>query len=98
MPRTLQPCGTHAAYQRHKRHGEPIDDACREAARTQSAKQAGRNPRIRRHFGPTGCGTRNGYRKHLAANEPACDPCRWANTEADRQLRATGSTIPHTPA
>jgi len=25
------PCGTPAAYRRHKRRGEPIDDACREA-------------------------------------------------------------------
>lgn len=94
MSRQLAPCGTNAAYQRHKRHGETPCPACREAARIQSAKQAGRNPRIRRLFGPTGCGTRNGYRQHLANNEPACDPCRWANTAADRRLRATGSTIP----
>ena len=25
------PCGTTAAYQRHRRYGEPIDDACRQA-------------------------------------------------------------------
>lgn len=25
------PCGTVAAYKRHKRKGEPIDDACRQA-------------------------------------------------------------------
>ena len=25
------PCGTQAAYKRHQRNGEPIDDACREA-------------------------------------------------------------------
>jgi hypothetical protein len=30
-PRTPKPCGTMAAYRRHQRHGEPIDDACREA-------------------------------------------------------------------
>ncbi len=28
-----QPCGTHAAYARHVRKGEPIDDACRTAER-----------------------------------------------------------------
>ena len=28
---TTAPCGTAAAYKRHKRHGEPIDDACRDA-------------------------------------------------------------------
>jgi hypothetical protein len=27
----LQPCGTDAAYQRHVKCGEPIDDACRDA-------------------------------------------------------------------
>lgn len=27
----LRPCGTYAAYQRHVRHREPIDAACRAA-------------------------------------------------------------------
>lgn len=26
-----EPCGTSAAYKRHKRNGEPVDAACREA-------------------------------------------------------------------
>ena len=25
------PCGTDSAYGRHRKHGEPIDDACRKA-------------------------------------------------------------------
>lgn len=29
----LTGCGTHAAYNRHRNHGEPIDAACREAER-----------------------------------------------------------------
>lgn len=29
--RELQPCGTNAAWHRHYLHGEPIDDACRDA-------------------------------------------------------------------
>lgn len=29
--RELPPCGTDAAYQRHRRCGEPVDDACRRA-------------------------------------------------------------------
>jgi len=33
------PCGTTAAYQRHVRRGEPIDDACREASRATSARR-----------------------------------------------------------
>jgi hypothetical protein len=30
-PRQPQPCGTYAAFQRHKRHGEEPCVACREA-------------------------------------------------------------------
>ena len=30
-PAPSAPCGTVSAYKRHKRHGEPIDDACRHA-------------------------------------------------------------------
>lgn len=37
MPRDLDPCGTWGAYQAHKRAGEPVDDACREACRLNSA-------------------------------------------------------------
>lgn len=33
------PCGTSAAYQRHVRRGEPIDDECREASRLDSARR-----------------------------------------------------------
>ena len=29
----LQPCGTLAAYKRHQRRGEPVDEACRLANR-----------------------------------------------------------------
>ncbi|MFF3454290.1 WhiB family transcriptional regulator [Streptomyces sp. NPDC002730] len=41
---------------------------------------------------PAKCGTRGGYQRHLRQNEEPCDPCRFANTEADRRLRSTGST------
>lgn len=39
MPRPLQPCGTHAAYKRHKRRGERPCDACARAAREFSRRQ-----------------------------------------------------------
>ena len=46
MPRPESPCGTHAAYKRHKRRKEPVDEACREAAsehvRAQRAREAER--------------------------------------------------------
>lgn len=35
MARPPAPCGTFSAYKRHKRKGEPVDDACAEAARNQ---------------------------------------------------------------
>jgi hypothetical protein len=37
--RELQPCGTRAAYQRHKRHGEEADEACLQANNAQTPKQ-----------------------------------------------------------
>jgi hypothetical protein len=36
--RTLQPCGTLAAHSRHRRRGEPIDEACRAADRSYSSQ------------------------------------------------------------
>lgn len=35
----LKPCGTDAAYERHKRRGEPVDEACREAHRIAAAEK-----------------------------------------------------------
>lgn len=32
MKRPLAPCGTWAAYRRHLRRYEPVDDTCRKAA------------------------------------------------------------------
>lgn len=37
MARELAPCGTVTAYKRHKRRGEPVDEACRVAARQAEA-------------------------------------------------------------
>lgn len=44
MTRPLAPCGTFTAYKRHKRRGDPVDDACAQAARDQknSRKRAER--------------------------------------------------------
>lgn len=40
MAPPLRPCGTPAAYRRHKRNGEPVDDACAQAARDQKNARA----------------------------------------------------------
>lgn len=39
MAREMQPCGTFAAYQRHKRNKEAPCDACAEAARLQASER-----------------------------------------------------------
>ena len=38
-PRELVPCGEWAAHQRHVRRGEPIDQACKDAAIRHRAEQ-----------------------------------------------------------
>lgn len=37
-PRTDAVCGTYAGYRHHMRHGDPVDDACREARRIYHAE------------------------------------------------------------
>lgn len=89
-PREPASCGTYAAWSRHKRRNEPIDDACHAAflaKRTEDRRRAGAQPRQ-----PAECGTRAGYQRHLRLGEKACDPCRQANTDADNRLRRTGTT------
>lgn len=39
MARKLAPCGTAAAYRRHKRRGEPVDQACQAAVRELEASR-----------------------------------------------------------
>jgi hypothetical protein len=44
-PRKLEPCGTHAAAERHRAKGEPIDRACRlaDAAKSQDYRDRTKN-------------------------------------------------------
>lgn len=50
MARDLRPCGTYAAYKRHKRHGEPVDEACEAAARAKwDEDRANRRAREAQH-------------------------------------------------
>jgi hypothetical protein len=54
MPRTrrwrkVKPCGTIAAWRRHQRRGEPIDDRCRAARTRWLRRQRARARRARRH-------------------------------------------------
>lgn len=78
MPRELKPCGTVAAYQRHVRLREPIDDACRDAMRTyQRVRRTGTTEP--REVQP--CGTNAAYARHLSHGEKACDACLKAHSE-----------------
>ncbi|MEU2799021.1 WhiB family transcriptional regulator [Streptomyces sp. NPDC007117] len=83
-------CGTRAAYARHLRKNEPVDDACRQV-NAEYVEQL----RAESHHRQTAaaCGTRGGYQKHRRNGEAACDPCRAANSAADRRLRTTGTTV-----
>lgn len=45
VPRQLQPCGTWAAAQRHRAHGEDMCEACKAAAREYYRSQNHRKPR-----------------------------------------------------
>lgn len=69
-PRQLKPCGTDAAYQRHRRNGEYPCTACLEAhaagvkrSKTKSTKW---------------CGSVYGWRLHRRRNEIPCSQCRAA--------------------
>jgi hypothetical protein len=46
MSGELAPCGTPGAYNRHRRRGEPIDEACRQARRDYDLRRYA-NPAIR---------------------------------------------------
>jgi hypothetical protein len=75
-PRPLSPCGTPAAYDRHVRRREPIDEACR-TARSSRYK----SPRRQLAAAPERpeCGTRSGYQWHTAHHEIPCEPCTAAD-------------------
>lgn len=88
--RSLQPCGTRAAYRRHKRHGETPCPPCREAmaalSRADRARRSG--PVTPRALQPIPHGTDAGYNAHCRRKEPLCDECRKAHNKALRAYRA----------
>ncbi|MEU1800819.1 hypothetical protein [Streptomyces sp. NPDC019937] len=76
--RPLAPCGTLAAYQRHMRKHEPIDDACRQANTNAKRTQSGAGKTL----APiTNHGTTGGYKRHLYRGEAACADCLRAERE-----------------
>ncbi|KUJ69902.1 hypothetical protein ACZ90_07930 [Streptomyces albus subsp. albus] len=87
--RRLAPCGTDAAYDRHRRNGEQPCDPCRRAHNERNVQV--RAEARHRRAASTECGTRGGYQKHRRQGETPCTPCRQANAAADRRLRDTGT-------
>ncbi len=76
----LQPCGTNAAYRRHRYYGE---QACRECLNATTVYEVARHRRL--GIGPryvAQCGTHSGYTKHIRNGETACLPCRKAHVVA----------------
>jgi hypothetical protein len=92
VSREPQPCGTPAAYQRHRKNGEPLDDACREAWRLKSAayraanletaRAADRESKRRRRREearePMPCGTNAARQRHVDRGEPVDEACAEA--------------------
>ncbi|MBT1097813.1 WhiB family transcriptional regulator [Streptomyces sp. Tu102] len=90
-PRTLPaPCGTRAAYQRHLRRGEPVDEACRAA----NAREAGRYRRTgstrdrREKAGPRDLDRRSGSAGDQLAKARPRDLDRRSGSARDQLAKA----------
>lgn len=80
--RELAPCGTLAAYTRHRRHGEAPCAPCK-VANTEAKRGRGPGQPMPERRQPISHATPRGYRQHLYRGEAACDNCKGA--EAHRQ-------------
>lgn len=79
-PRGLKPCGTVAAYQRHRDKGEEPCGPCKRA-KSEYDRESGVQRRSR-PWKPTihreVCGTTAGYKKHIYHRDRPCYPCSEA--------------------
>jgi len=75
---TLAPCGTRSAANRHRRNGEPVDEACLQAERNHIPRGP-RRPRQTRPLAP--CGTYAAAIRHYKNSEPLDDACRQAKRD-----------------
>jgi hypothetical protein len=95
----LKPCGTAAAFTRHRRHGETPCDACREARRiygTARKRAKGSRPRQR-----PACGTDGGYQRHRRDRETPCERCIQAHRDyqnTNNRRRAARAALLDCPA
>lgn len=73
------PCGTEAAFARHRRRHEAIDEACRlEHNRAVTARNQQR-------LAATPCGTEAAYGRHVRRGEPVDEACLEARRAANRE-------------
>lgn len=86
----VKPCGTRAAYKRHRRNGEEPCEACKKANTAENRDAQQRYNEKRRP-----CGTSAAYRRHLRAGEEPCALCREAVRKSVQQSR---SKKPHRKA
>lgn len=93
--RRLAPCGTPAAYDRHVRNGEPVDDPCRLA---HNARNVQVRAEARHRSAAADHGTRSGYQKHLRAGTTPCDLCQQAHADTATRYRRTGTTTERSAA
>lgn len=93
--RVLRPCGTYAAWCRHKYHGEEIDLECAKAKTAYDREQTEKK-RLRREGGyvpkprkpKQPCGTYAASQRHYRDGEPLCEPCKAAKSEYETAKRA----------
>ena len=61
MTRDLHPCGTPAAYQRHRYHGETPCDECKKANRVYRVSLLRSTPEARRKYRDAALANANGF-------------------------------------
>lgn len=84
----LAPCGTLAAYKRHKRMGEEACDPCKDANAVAVAKFRGGTTTGARRSKAAECGTYSGTIRHRRAGEQPCFACRLAESRYRQGLKA----------
>ena len=79
----VAPCGTPAAYHRHIRRGEPVDESCRQAMRAEARTRQAAKPKIAKQtVCACGCGlpvfckgyASGCYKRWVNAGRPASGP------------------------
>lgn len=93
--RELKPCGTTAAYERHRSRGETPCEACRKAnTEAKRARNCTPTPERRK---PIAHGTYAGYRQHAYRGETPCAECRQASSDYQKSKRSNPTPKPAKP-